>query len=161
MPLSTVIARGHAALSAAWSSAWPTHLPVSRKLGLQRHALATPLIDHREDAELASVVHLVVDEVHAPVLVRSRGRRDLAAQQAMRLRRLTFMRSCSPSRRYSRYTRFLPTAQPSRLSMTKHAQVAESWSAHGDLADALPQRALIARLALGVPHRSSQQRQSA
>ena len=42
----------------------------------------------------------------------------LPRSKAMRLRRLTFMRSCRPSSRYRRYTRVLPTGQPSRLSIT-------------------------------------------
>ena len=51
--------------------------------------------------------------------------------RAMRLRRLTFMRSCRPSRRYSRYTRFLftcpafaPEASPARADSRI---VAGSW----------------------------------
>jgi hypothetical protein len=39
------------------------------------------MIDHGQDAEPSSVVHLVVYEVHAPVLVRCGGRNDFPAQQ--------------------------------------------------------------------------------
>src|SRR5262245_17487649 len=40
-----------------------------REAGLQAHTLATPLIDHGENAECSPICHLVVYEVHAPVLV--------------------------------------------------------------------------------------------
>lgn len=50
--------------------------------GLQRHILATRLIDHCQDAKRPSVKQLVMDEVHAPTLIRSRRRSRFAAQQA-------------------------------------------------------------------------------
>lgn len=45
------------------------------------------------------------------------------------------------------------------LEHDQHTQKSESWAAHGDVADALSQRALFASLTLGIPHRSLQQRQ--
>src|SRR5678816_4129714 len=42
-----------------------------------------------------------------------------------------------------------------------HAQITEAWSIHCDLSNPLPQSALIARLAIGVPDRRTQQCQAA
>ena len=79
MPLSTtVIARGSPRKIAAWSRASPTQRPVRLKPG-SRATLATPLIDDGEDAEFPSVEHLIVDEVHAPVLARAGGGRHVTA----------------------------------------------------------------------------------
>lgn len=47
---------------------------------------------------------------------------------AMRLRRLTFIRNCRPSRRYNRYTRFSPTSQPSRCCVADHSLQADQTS---------------------------------
>ena len=44
-----------------------------REIDLQQHTLATPLIDHREDSELAPAGQPIVYEIHGPVLPRTRG----------------------------------------------------------------------------------------
>jgi hypothetical protein len=77
------------------------------------------LIDHGQDAELASVEHLVMHEIHAPVLVRAGGRGHLAAQQCDALAppdlhaQLQAFKAVQPV-----HALLLPTCQPSRRSMT-------------------------------------------
>jgi hypothetical protein len=44
-----------------------------------------------------------------------------------------------------------PVKRLDQLEHDQHAQIAESRTAHGDVADALPQGDLIDRLALGIP----------
>lgn len=125
-------------------------------VGLQHHALATPLIDCGQDAELASVEHLVVHEVHAPVLVCTIGRCDLAAQQRDALAPPDLQAQLQPFEAVQPVDALLAHGPALALEHDQHAQVPESRSAHGDVSDALAQSALIARLALGVPHRTLQ-----
>jgi hypothetical protein len=54
-----------------------------------------------------------------------------------------------------------PTIGLNRAAGSANAQITEAWSIHGDLSNPLPQSALIARLALGVPDRWTQQCQAA
>lgn len=51
------------------------------EVGLQAHTLAAPLINDGEHAKCPPVEHLVVDEIHAPMLVRASGRLRLPPQQ--------------------------------------------------------------------------------
>lgn len=76
------------------------------------------MIDDREDVKRAAIVRLVMHRIHAPALIRARGLLRFAAHLGNAFGRLTFMRSCRPSRRYRRYTRVFPTGLPSRLSIT-------------------------------------------
>src|SRR5215510_8505760 len=52
-----------------------------RETGLQDQTLATPLIDGGEHSKPPSVSELIVDEIHAPVLVGCRGGRHWPAMQ--------------------------------------------------------------------------------
>ena len=74
----------------------------------------------------------------------------------MRLRRLTFMRSCKPSQPVQAIDALLADCPAFALEHHQHAKVTESWTVHGNLPDAQTQRALIARLALLVPDRRLQ-----
>ena len=127
----------------------PSRQPV---VGLQHDTLATPLIDHGEDPELASVEHLVVHEVHAPMLIRSACGHDFAARQGDALAPSDLHAQLQAFEAVEPVHAFLAHGPAFTPEHHQHSQVAESWAAHGDVADALPQRALVACGALGVPH---------
>src|SRR4030095_14699881 len=97
---------------------------------IQIRTLATPLINDGEDAELASVMRLVVHKIHTPVLIRSSGRHDFAAQEGDALAPLDL----------HAHLRGIPAGYPLHpllarlpafaLEHHEHAQVAEPWPAH-------------------------------
>jgi hypothetical protein len=112
------------------------------------------LIDHGQDAELASVEHLVMHEIHAPVLIRAGSGHDLAAQQRDAFAPPDLHAQLQPFEAVEPVHALLANLPALALEHHKHAQVAEPGPAHGNVADALAQHALIARGALGVPHGS-------
>ena len=49
-----------------------TPLPGHRKIDLNQRTLATQLIDHRQNAKSTAIEQLIMHEIHAPTLVRSK-----------------------------------------------------------------------------------------
>ena len=80
---------------------------------------------------------------------------------AMCLRRRTRIRTCNPSRRYRRRTRFRFTGQPSRRSSTPDSVVPEPRPRVRQIANPEPQCRLILRRAPLVPARAAEPGQRA
>lgn len=114
VPLSTAIGLRHPRCAAPRAHATPGQPEV----GLEAHTLATQLINNGRDAKCPSVEHLVIDKSMLQCRFGPAAVGGSPRSSAMRLLCLTFMRSCSPWWRYSRYTRSFPTCHPSRLSIT-------------------------------------------
>ena len=92
------------------------------------HTLATPLIDHRQHPKRAAVEHLVVDKVHAPVLIRPGRRRRRAALQADALAPLDLHAHLQPFEAIQPVDALLVDRPAFALQHHQHAQVAEPWS---------------------------------
>jgi len=107
------------------------------------------------------IEHLIVHEVRAPVLIRSGGRCWPPALQADAFAAFDLHAQLQSLQPVQAVDALLANGPTLALEHDQHAQVAESWTVHRDLPHAQAQRTLITCLALRIPDRRPQQRQTA
>jgi hypothetical protein len=99
--------------------------------------LATKLIDHGEHAKWPAIEQLVVNEIHAPALVRALRLRDHASMQTH------VLASTHPCTQLQSFQSIQPShallVHGPTLSSQHHvnALIAEAWATMRDIADAL------------------------
>lgn len=122
-----------------------------RKPRLKQRSLTTELIDDGEHPKSPAAEQLVMDEIHAPTLVRTPRLRNGAAMQAHVFATTHSHADLQPFEAIPAI-HALPVHVPALSSQHDvDALIAEARSGVRDLADAKSQCRLISRLALGIP----------